>query len=266
MKIHQIKFGFILLVTSIITILGLSNCGQQTSTEKTSTKSETAKQETAIPSNSADSQASIPANEVKIEKADHTQEEKNTVVKKETEPVKKLPAEQNVNVVNDNKTGAKTQAAPSVNQPVIETKPAPDVVKVTEPIKPTAQPQPKAAEVPKPVVVAKPSPEQDGWIVPAKYKTMINAYPATKESIALGKSLYSTNCKSCHGNKGDGDGTKAATIDTKMRSFRSAGFLAQEPGEIFYKVSTGRKDMPKFEKKIPDDEDRWALVHYIMNL
>jgi len=42
--------------------------------------------------------------------------------------------------------------------------------------------------------------------------------------------------------------------------------LAQNPDEVFYKTSTGRKDMPKFEKKIPDDEDRWALVHYIMNL
>lgn len=42
--------------------------------------------------------------------------------------------------------------------------------------------------------------------------------------------------------------------------------LAQNPGEVFYKTSTGHKVLPKFEKKIPDDEDRLALVHYIMNL
>ena len=54
--------------------------------------------------------------------------------------------------------------------------------------------------------------------------------------------------------------------DTKMGSFLSADFLAQKPGEVFYKTTFGRKDMPKFEKKISDDEKRWSLVYYIMHL
>lgn len=140
------------------------------------------------------------------------------------------------------------------------------MVKATEPAKPAPVAQPKQVEISKPVSVVVPAPAQNNWVVPAKYKTMANPYPVNGESIALGKSLFGRHCQSCHGNKGDGNGTKAATLDTKISSFHSAGFLAQKPGEVFYKTSVGRKDMPKFEKKIPDEEERWALVHYIMNM
>ena len=96
-------------------------------------------------------------------------------------------------------------------------------------------------------------------------KCNVEVIRRSKESIALGKSLYSTHCKSCHGSKGDGKGTKAASLDTEIRSFLSAGFKAQNQGEVFYKSIVGRKDMPKFEKKLPDDEEQWALVHYVMS-
>ena len=103
----------------------------------------------------------------------------------------------------------------------------------------------------------------DPWPVPEKYKKMKNPVKADKESIALGKSLYSKHCKSCHGKEGLGDGSKAAQLDTPSGDFTAEVFTSQSDGSIFYKTSEGRDDMPSFKKKIPEAEDIWSVVNYI---
>lgn len=104
---------------------------------------------------------------------------------------------------------------------------------------------------------------QDNWVVPTKYKTMKNPTKTTKENIAIGKTLYNKHCKSCHGNKGMGNGPKTMNLDTKIRDLRSHEFKSQKQGEIYYKSFIGRNEMPNFEKKITDIEDRWFIVNYI---
>ena len=106
----------------------------------------------------------------------------------------------------------------------------------------------------------------DPWVVPEKYKKMKNPVASDKESIALGKELYVKHCKSCHGSKGLGDGTKAAQLKTKCGDFSTADFHAQTDGSIFYKASEGRDDMPSFKKKIPVQDDIWSVVNYIRTL
>ena len=103
-------------------------------------------------------------------------------------------------------------------------------------------------------------------MVPEKYKKMKNPVKADKESISLGKSLYVKHCKSCHGSKGLGDGSKAAQLKTKCGDFSSANFQSQTDGSIFYKTKEGRDDMPSFKKKIPEDEDIWSIVNYLRTL
>ncbi|HPG10455.1 MAG TPA: c-type cytochrome [Chitinophagaceae bacterium] len=107
---------------------------------------------------------------------------------------------------------------------------------------------------------------QDHWPVPDKYKKMDNPLKGDKSSVATGKSLYSTHCKSCHGTKGKGDGSKAAQLDTECGDFSKASFQGQTDGALFYKTLEGRKDMPSFKKKIPDTDDIWALVNYMRTL
>ena len=106
----------------------------------------------------------------------------------------------------------------------------------------------------------------DPWVVPSKYEKMKNPVTADKESISIGKSLYTKHCKSCHGTKGLGDGSKAAQLKTKCGDFSSKEFQAQSDGSIFYKTSEGRDDMPSFKKKIPEKEDIWHLVNYLRTL
>ena len=107
---------------------------------------------------------------------------------------------------------------------------------------------------------------QKPWLVPAADKAKKNPVPSSAESIKAGKELWSMNCKSCHGTKGLGDGSKAAQLKTEPGDFSTAAFQSQTDGEIFYKLSEGRDDMPASKKKIPDAEDRWNLVNYIRTL
>ena len=107
---------------------------------------------------------------------------------------------------------------------------------------------------------------QKPWPVPAAAKAKKNPVASSAESIKAGKELWSTNCKSCHGSKGLGDGTKAAQLKTEPGDFSKPSFQSQTDGEMFYRLSEGRDDMPASKKKIPDEEDRWNLVNFIRTL
>ena len=101
------------------------------------------------------------------------------------------------------------------------------------------------------------------WPVPDAYKNKVNPLKGDAESLVNGKALYNQHCKSCHGTKGKGDGTKAAQLDTECGDFSSAAFQAQTDGSLFYKTKVGRKDMPSYKTKIPDANDMWAVVNYM---
>ena len=112
----------------------------------------------------------------------------------------------------------------------------------------------------------KPSYQNKPWPVPDNYKTMKNPVASDAQSIADGKELYATHCKSCHGTKGLGDGPKAAQLKTDPGDFAKADFQNQSDGALFYKTTEGREDMPSFKKKIPDADDRWSIVNYLRTL
>lgn len=106
---------------------------------------------------------------------------------------------------------------------------------------------------------------QDEWIVPAKYENMKNPTDP-KVDLAIGKSLYTKHCKSCHGAEGYGDGPKADEMDGDLGDFSSETTQNQTDGALFYKTTFGRNDMPEYSKKMPDDEDRWLIVNYMRTL
>ena len=108
--------------------------------------------------------------------------------------------------------------------------------------------------------------QDDKWPVPDKYKKMKNPFAKTTDSEQNGKMLYATHCKSCHGTKGKGDGTKAAALKTKVPDLTSAAVKAEPDGAIYFKTFFGKEDMPGFEKKVIEEEDRWLLVNYIKGL
>jgi len=107
---------------------------------------------------------------------------------------------------------------------------------------------------------------QDPWEVPAKYEKMVNPYADAADDERIGRVLYSKHCKSCHGTKGKGDGTKAKSLDTPAGDFTDASFKNQTDGSLYYKTFIGRDDMPSFKKKIADEEEQWLVINYIKGL
>jgi len=77
--------------------------------------------------------------------------------------------------------------------------------------------------------------------------------------------LYNQHCKSCHGAKGKGDGTKAEKIDISCGDFTSAETAKKTDGELFWKTTEGRKPMPSYKEKLSDSE-RWKVISYIRSL
>lgn len=104
------------------------------------------------------------------------------------------------------------------------------------------------------------------WQIPAKYKAMKNPTKADAASINVGKMLYTKHCKSCHGGMGLGDGPKASAMKTKIGSFKDAKFQAQTDGDIYFQTYVGREEMAPFDKKITEEEDRWAVVNFVRTL
>lgn len=104
------------------------------------------------------------------------------------------------------------------------------------------------------------------WEVPDNYKTKVNSFASDKSLENVGKMLYGKHCRSCHGNTGLGDGPKAKGLKTFPGKFDDAAFQAESDGVIYYQSIIGRDEMPNFEAKIPEEEDRWAVVMYIRTL
>ena len=113
---------------------------------------------------------------------------------------------------------------------------------------------------------AQAKPKGKEWKVPAadaNKKSTVKAGDAS--AISEGKTLWGTNCKSCHGVKGLGDGTKAEKIDISCGDFSSKEFQSLSDGDMFYKTKIGRKPMPSFKEKLSDTE-LWQVVAYMRTM
>ena len=100
------------------------------------------------------------------------------------------------------------------------------------------------------------------WTVPAEYKTMKNPVAKGDASNKAGMALYTKNCASCHGKAGLGDGVKARMLKDFPGDFSAAGYQNQTDGDQFYKTKSGKGEMPKYERKLADD-DIWNIVNYM---
>jgi mono/diheme cytochrome c family protein len=102
---------------------------------------------------------------------------------------------------------------------------------------------------------------QGEWKAPADAKAVKNPV----KGIGNAKKNIETNCVTCHGAGGKGDGAAAAALPPpKPADWTSAKVASETDGELFWKISNGRGAMPPW-KHLPD-KDRWEIVNYIRTL
>ena len=102
---------------------------------------------------------------------------------------------------------------------------------------------------------------QGPWVAPPESKNVKNPV----KGIGNAKKAVETNCVSCHGPGGKGDGPASAALPPpKPANWTSEAVQKQTDGEIFWKMSNGRGAMPPW-KHLPENE-RWEIVNYIRTL
>lgn len=102
---------------------------------------------------------------------------------------------------------------------------------------------------------------QGEWKAPADAKKTKNPV----KGVGNAKKNVETNCATCHGAGGKGDGPAAAALPPpKPADWTSAKVQAESDGELFWKISNGRGAMPPW-KHLPE-KDRWEIVNYIRTL
>ncbi len=105
---------------------------------------------------------------------------------------------------------------------------------------------------------------QGPWVAPQSEKAKKNPLPADKKVVEQGEKVAKTNCVSCHGAKGKGDGAAAVALNPKPADWTSSRVQSETDGELFWKISNGRGPMPPW-KHLPEN-DRWAVIRYIRSL
>lgn len=97
------------------------------------------------------------------------------------------------------------------------------------------------------------------WVVPDNRKSRLSPFSFSDDTRNSGEKIYASNCLSCHGSPGKGN-----VINLVPPPPDPATELVQKnlDGEIFYKVSEGRKQMPSF-KNILTSNEIWNVVSFI---
>lgn len=101
----------------------------------------------------------------------------------------------------------------------------------------------------------------------ATSESSIAVVPVTRTDPQVGEAIYEDWCAGCHGLTGLGDGEVAIGMGFSPPSLGEPGFARQVvPSEWYSVVTQGRMDrfMPPFTNL--DDDQRWDVVAYALNL
>jgi mono/diheme cytochrome c family protein len=95
---------------------------------------------------------------------------------------------------------------------------------------------------------------------------VVNPIAPTEASIAAGKTVYQTNCVTCHGVSGAGDGPDAAGLDPPPADLITHVPLHSD-GDLFSFIANGfpRTAMPAWKGTLTD-EQMWNVVNYLRTL
>jgi mono/diheme cytochrome c family protein len=100
--------------------------------------------------------------------------------------------------------------------------------------------------------------------VPAEYAGLTN--PLGPDAAAAGAEVFRTNCATCHGPQGHGDGPAGQSLEPKPRNLASIQ-AAAEDDFLFWRIREGKPGTSMVAwKGILTDEQIWQTVAFIRTL
>ena len=100
--------------------------------------------------------------------------------------------------------------------------------------------------------------------VPSEYSGMTN--PLGADAATDGAKIYKSNCESCHGPQGHGDGPAGAALIPPPRNLPDLAAQVDDD-YLFWRISAGSPGTPMVAwKGIMTDEQIWQTVAYIRTL
>ena len=103
-----------------------------------------------------------------------------------------------------------------------------------------------------------------GWMAPKKEAAKKNPIKMNEQAISLGKSIYDEFSMNCHGKDGKGKGPGAVGLKHRPQNLLKT-MKSHSDGDLFWKIKTGRTDMPSFEEDL-DEKEIWSVIHYLRSL
>jgi mono/diheme cytochrome c family protein len=106
--------------------------------------------------------------------------------------------------------------------------------------------------------------------IPSEYAGLTNPILADDDSLARGAETYATQCATCHGDGGMGDGPAGAALDPAPAAI---AHTSQMMGDdyLFYRISEGgafdpfNSTMPSW-KAVLNEQVRWDVINYVRAL
>lgn len=99
------------------------------------------------------------------------------------------------------------------------------------------------------------------WMAPEAEGKRINPVESDKKSLERGKIIYLDNCALCHGEQIEGMKADETGLEMDSPNLKKR-LLTHTDGDFFWKIQTGRGDMPSFKEDLTE-EQTWDVINFI---
>jgi len=104
--------------------------------------------------------------------------------------------------------------------------------------------------------------QASNFAAPKSADTLHNPYTVNKAFLKLGEKTFKTDCTSCHGKSGKGNGPAAVALQPRPANLTADYVQKSTEGALFWKISHGKGSMPEWGGSLKPKQI-WALVTYI---
>jgi mono/diheme cytochrome c family protein len=107
---------------------------------------------------------------------------------------------------------------------------------------------------------------------PQEFANLTNPFAGDTAAAEAGKETFNTNCATCHGPEGQGDGPASTGLDPQPANLADGMMMGGlSDGYLFWRITKGgamepfNSAMPAWEAALTE-EQRWQLVSFIRSL